>query len=135
MARLFTGMTETILVVEDDPLVLGIVRLSLTHAGLTVHSAQNSEEARRIERDCAGPIHLLLSDVIMLHGNGPDLANELQARRPEMKVILMSGCPDDIRVLNFKGQFLQKPFLPDDLLRKVNQVLHGTAPARARSAA
>jgi two-component system, cell cycle sensor histidine kinase and response regulator CckA len=118
---------ETILVVEDNPLVLEIISLSLEHAGFTVLPAASPAEARQIEAEFAGTIHLLVSDVIMLHTSGSDLAEELKARRPELRVLLMSGSPEDPRVVSYKGHFLQKPFLPGDLLGKVNEVLRGEA--------
>jgi two-component system, cell cycle sensor histidine kinase and response regulator CckA len=125
MALPVTSAPTTVLVVEDQPLVLRLVTLSLTRAGFTVLSAAGAEEARRVEGRFAGAIHLLLSDVIMLHSSGLELAEELKARRPEMRVILMSGRPDDIRIHHYQGHFLQKPFLPCDLLAMVKRVLPG----------
>jgi two-component system cell cycle sensor histidine kinase/response regulator CckA len=104
--------------------------MSLRRAGFTVLSAANSEEAMRIEAAFSETIHLLLSDVIMLYTGGPELAEGLKSRRPQMQVLLMSGSPDDMRILNYHGHFLQKPFLPTDLLGKVRAVLHGEIPAR-----
>lgn len=113
----------TILVVEDNPLVLKLVCLTLERSGFTVLSAASPEEARQIEADPARTIHLLLSDVIMLHTYGSDLAMDFQTRRPEMRVLLMSGDPDQTSALTYGYHFLRKPFLPGDLLGKVSEVL------------
>ena len=125
---------ETILVVEDNPLVLRFLGACLRHAAFNVLSAGSPEEARRIEVEYPGPIHLLLSDTIMLHTLGPDLADELTTKRAGMRVLLISGCPDHIRVINYVGPFLQKPFLAGELLSAVKEVLRGephAAPAAA----
>lgn len=129
MVTPLTRIPATILVVEDNPLVLTLVSLSLTRAGFTTLSAAGADEARQIEGCFSGTIDLLISDVIMLHSSGRDLAEELKARRPAMRAILMSGRPDDVRLLNYVGHFLQKPFLPSDLLHKVKIVLSGEVPA------
>jgi FixJ family two-component response regulator len=93
------------------------------------------EEARPVEVEHTGPIHLLISDTIMLHTSGPDLADELIARRSEMRVMLISGCPDDIRVLRYDGPFLKKLFRRNESLGMVNDALCGKAYERANGAA
>jgi len=133
MALWPTEIMETVLVVEDNPLVLRFLSLCLTQAGHKVLSAAGPEEARLVEAEYAEEIHLLLSDLIMLNTCGPHLAAALTARRPEMRVILISGNPDDPRALNYNGHFLRKPFLPSDLLRKVNEVLGCDARGSASS--
>jgi FixJ family two-component response regulator len=67
----------------------------------------------------------LLSDVMMPGISGPDLAKKLKQQRPEMRVMLMSGYPEGMLILNYGGHFLQKPFPPHALISKVNDVLHG----------
>lgn len=115
---------ETILLVEDDPLVLNFLLTCLRHAGFTVLAAAGPEAARRIENGYAHIIALLLCDVVMPHTYGPDLARELLARRPEMRVILMSGNTEDSHRLHYRGLFLQKPFTPAALLRTIEEALH-----------
>lgn len=123
MAVPFKRRSETILVVEDEPLVMKFIELSLRRAGFTVLAAAGPEAARQIEAHHPGKIDLLLSDVIMLHTYGPELAEELQVRRPELRVMLMSGNLDDSHCLSYGGYFLQKPFLPGHLLDKVDEAL------------
>ena len=116
---------ETILVVEDNPVVLETVRNILEHAGFCVLSAANSTEAIRIEGGFGGTIHLLLSDVMMPDMSGPVVAQTLKKLRPDMRVVLMSGYPDgNMLFLNYGWHFIQKPFLPVKLVEKVNDILH-----------
>jgi len=117
---------ETILVVEDSPIVLATVRSILKHAGFIVLEATSAEQAIQIESHFAGTIHLLLSDVMMPGMSGPDLANSLVERRNDMRVMLMSGyAGGDLLVLNYGWHFIQKPFVRSGLLERVNEVLHG----------
>jgi two-component system, cell cycle sensor histidine kinase and response regulator CckA len=116
---------ETILVVEDDPCVREVVRAILARAGFCVLAAASGSQAIQAERITQGTIHLLLSDVMMPDMNGPAVAHLLKKRRPEMRVILMSGYPGgDMLFLNHGWHFIEKPFLPDKLVEKVNEVLH-----------
>ena len=72
-----------------------------------------------------GAIHLLLSDVMMPDMSGPVVAQLLQQRRPQMRVMLMSGYPDgNMLLLNHGWHFIEKPYLPSDLVKKVNELLH-----------
>ena len=116
---------ETILVVEDDPIVLSSVRSILEGAGFCVLSAANSTEGILIEQFCQGTIHLLLSDVMMPDMSGPVIAKLLKKHRPEMRVMLMSGYPDgDMLFLNYGWHFIEKPFLAAKLVERVNDMLH-----------
>jgi len=116
---------ETILVVEDNAFVMKPVVMMLEHAGFTVLAASNAGQAIQIEADFAETIHLLLSDVMMPGMPGPALARKLQQRRPQMRVILMSGFIDGaMLVLNHGWHFIEKPFLANALLDRVNDVLH-----------
>jgi CheY-like chemotaxis protein len=125
-----TGQTATILVVEDNPALSEIARRVLERRGYTVLSAGSPEQALEISRAHKGKIDLLLSDVVMPGQSGPALAGQLTADRPEMRVIHMSGYTDDalIRHGTLLGTtaFLQKPFTPDGLIRKVAEVLSGS---------
>jgi DNA-binding NtrC family response regulator len=116
---------ETILVVEDDPTVLDVVRSILERAGFRVLTAANSTEAIRIEGGFGDTIHLLLSDVMMPDMSGPVISKLLKKHRPEMRVMLMSGYADgDMLFLNYGWHFIEKPFLPDKLVERVNDMLH-----------
>jgi signal transduction histidine kinase/ActR/RegA family two-component response regulator len=123
---------ETILVVEDEPAVRDIVRHVLQARGYLVLQAQDGREALRISKQHDGPIDLLLTDVVMPEMSGRELAGRLASRHPTMPVIFMSGYTDTAvvhhGVLDPGTIFLQKPFTPDALARKVRQVLD-TRPA------
>ena len=115
---------QTILVVEDDPAILKMVRLIFEQAGYRVLSAGSANQARLIEESFPHSIHLLLSDVMMPDVSGPELANTLKRNRPEMRVMLMSGFADGaMLVLNHGWHFIAKPFLPPALLARVNDML------------
>ena len=116
---------ETILVVDDTPLVLVGVSLVLKKAGFTVLSAASPEEAIQISLDFAGTIDLLLTDVMMPGMSGPDLATKLVKQRTELRVVMMTAYPGgDLLVLNYGWQLITKPCVPKVLLEKVNSVLH-----------
>ncbi len=104
----------------------------LAKRGYTVLQARSAEDGLRIGLAHPGPIHLLLTDVIMPGLSGTDLAERLGPRRPEMRVLYMSGYTDtaagDDGLLPGGGSFLQKPFAPDVLERKVREVLEAGPP-------
>ena len=119
---------ETILLVEDDPHVQRIVRNILTRSGYRVLAADGAKEALQLAEAANGStIHLLLSDLVMPGTSGRELAVEVQALRPDISVLYMSGYTDDavIRrgVLEAGMAFIQKPFGADDLVRRVREVL------------
>ena len=131
MTRPAKNSLETILVVEDHPVVLEAVRTILERAGFQVLTAANGVDAIKLERGYYETIHLLLSDVMMPDLSGPALAKILKIYRPDMRVMLMSGYPGgDLLVLNYGWHFIEKPFLPAQLIEKVNGVLH--APDRSQ---
>jgi DNA-binding NtrC family response regulator len=119
--------TETILVAEDEDGVRSLTREVLEKYGYTVLEAANGEEALKVADRHHGPLHLLLSDVVMPRMGGPELAQELVARRPEVKVLYMSGYTDHpmVRrgVVNAGVAFLQKPFTPTVLVSRIREVL------------
>ena len=120
--------TETVLVVEDDEMVRTLVRETLEREGYNTIDAPGPMEAKRVSEGHKGAIHLLITDVVMPKLNGRDLAEQLMKRRPEMKVLYMSGYTDNAVVatgiLEQKNLFfLQKPFTPAALIEKVREVL------------
>jgi DNA-binding NtrC family response regulator len=116
---------ETVLVAEDDAAILRLVRVILEEAGFEVLAASSAKEAIRVAAHFSRTIHLLLSDVMMPDMCGPELADVLKQRRPDMRVMLMSGYADGaMLVLNHGWHFIQKPFLPTALLGRVTDVLH-----------
>lgn len=120
------GGSETILVVEDEPSVRMLIVQMLAVAGYTIVPAGDGEEALRLASEHAGPIHLLLTDVIMPVMNGRELAEKVSAARPGVRVIFMSGYTDD--VLGGQGEmphFIEKPFSPSNLRKTVRSVLDG----------
>jgi two-component system cell cycle sensor histidine kinase/response regulator CckA len=128
MSQSLEGVLETILIVEDDPVVLNVVALILKRAGFTVLSAQNASEATRLVDEFPGIIHLLLSDVEMPDIAGPDLALKLKAVRPKLRIVLMSGHADGaLLILNYGWHFIRKPFLPKMLVAAVKEVLAGAS--------
>jgi CheY-like chemotaxis protein len=125
---------ETILVVEDEPMILKMIRSMLQLHGYVVQTAATPGEAIRLAREGAGTIRLLLTDVIMPEMNGGDLATILVALHPGLKCLFMSGYPDDIvdhrGVLNEDVRFLQKPFSMKDMLEAVRDILDGEGGCR-----
>ncbi|PYO71848.1 MAG: hypothetical protein DMD64_13325 [Gemmatimonadetes bacterium] len=118
---------ETVLVVEDEPAVLTLSRRALETQGYVVLAASDATAALRIVERHGGTIHLLVTDVVMPGLSGRELADKLAAQRPGIRVLYMSGYPGDAVVehgsLPAGSAFLQKPFSPDSLARKVRDVL------------
>ena len=117
---------ETILVVEDEAEVRGLVRETLRHLGYNVLEAGDGYEALKLVEQHKSEIRLLLTDVIMPLMNGHELALRLKAASPSTKVVYMSGYTDD--VLAFHGiapeiDFIQKPFTSADLAEKLGRAL------------
>ncbi len=120
--------SETILLVEDEPSVRSLVRSVLQSNGYTVLEASRGDEAVEISQRHSEPIHLLVTDVVMLGMSGRELAERLEAIHPEAKVLFMSGYTDDAilrhGVLKAGTAFLQKPFTPEALAVKVRNTLN-----------
>jgi CheY-like chemotaxis protein len=119
---------ETIMVVEDEEIVRDLVCAVLEEQGYHVLCAADGLEALEMAGNFDGTIHLLVTDVIMPHMNGPELAAKLSRLRPAMKVLYVSGYSDndigDHGVLNPRFELLQKPFTPQALARKIRDVIH-----------
>lgn len=119
--------SETILVVEDEEGVRSLIRLALVSGGYKVLLTEDAEKALAMCASHEGPIHLLLTDVVMPKMSGPAVAEKVSALRPGMKVLFMSGYTDDAivhhGVLTEGVPFIQKPFSPVSLRQKVREVL------------
>jgi CheY-like chemotaxis protein len=109
---------KNILVVDDDPALLESVR-SFLGQDYNVLSASSGQEALQQAKDFESEIHLLLSDFQMEGMTGIELATQLTAARPEVKVLLMSGYPAGMLILNEGWHFLPKPFVSSQLLALV----------------
>ena len=121
--------TETILLVEDNEAVRNFVYSALESKGYTLLNAGGGEEAVKLIEGHSNPIHLLLTDVVMPRMSSTEIAAFLLQHYPEAKVIYMSGYTDNAivhhGVLEAGTHFLQKPFTPEALARKIRKVLDG----------
>jgi CheY-like chemotaxis protein len=124
-----SGGNETVLVVEDKPEVRALVRDVLTPAGYAVYEVDSPEAALRFCRESGTSVQLLLTDVVLPGMNGAQLASEMTTRYPQVRVLYMSGYTDNAivrqRILAPGKNYLQKPFTPGDLLRRVREALDG----------
>jgi len=117
----FTGGNETILLVEDDPMLRRAIDRVLERHGYRVIGADGAASAREAWSRAAGRIDLLLTDLVLSEGaNGRALAAELQSRSPDLEVILMSGYGAEVAD---GAQFLAKPCSPAVLLERVRRCL------------
>jgi signal transduction histidine kinase len=118
---------ETVLVVEDEDIVRELVCEVLEDQGYNVLCAHDGIEALNLAEDYDAGIHLLVTDVIMPHMNGHELAQKLSRLRPEMKVLYVSGYSDndigDHGTLDPRYELLEKPFTPQTLARKIREVI------------
>jgi two-component system cell cycle sensor histidine kinase/response regulator CckA len=119
--------TETVLVVEDADLVRTLVKTMLEDYGYTVLTAPSGGEALALAASVNGEFQLVITDVVMRGMNGRELAEELIGRYPRMKILFTSGYPADtvIRhgIADASAAFIEKPYLPSELARKVREVL------------
>jgi PAS domain S-box-containing protein len=122
--------TETLLLAEDDDIVRILIAEVLRGYGYHVLEASGPAEALLIGERHPGPIHLLVSDVVMPEMTGPELSSRLRKLRPETKVLYMSGYTDSSvvqqRMLGEARNFIPKPFVPDALVRRVREILDQT---------
>lgn len=127
------GGSETILLVEDDGLVRGLVRTVLCKHGYRVLEAMKGLDALAIARQHPDSIDLLMTDVVVPQLSGPDLAEQIRQVRPQTKVLFMSGYTEDAVVrhglLMSEVAFLDKPFSPLRLAARVREVLDAARPA------
>ena len=119
---------ETILVVEDQQDILELISMSLSDSGYKVLVASDGNEAMKLVVNYKKTIHLLLTDVIMPNINGQELAENLSVVYPDLKVIFMSGYADNaiarLGVLDVDQNFIQKPFTPLELVKKIQEILN-----------
>ena len=116
--------SETILLVEDEESVRRLARAFLENRGYTVLEARDGAHAVEICEKRSGPIHLMVTDVVMPKMSGRELAQRVAPLRPDMRVLFVSGYTgDSLAQLGPRAAFLEKPFGPGDLVSKVRQIL------------
>jgi CheY-like chemotaxis protein len=119
--------TETVLLVEDAPVIRRLAREIISRAGYMVMEAGDADEALSVVATHVGPLDILVTDLIMPGPSGIELAEQLKWIREDVRVLFMSGYTDNAIVRNGLleegAAFLQKPFTPEGLLRKMRQVL------------
>jgi len=129
--------SETVLLVEDEPQVRVLLRRLLEREGYTVLVAENAAEAVGVSDSFGEKIDVLLTDVVMPKTSGTELASDLSAKRPDMRVLFMSGYTDNAMVHHGVfpegAEFLQKPVVVDSLTRKLRDVLDGPSSRGPRS--
>jgi PAS domain S-box-containing protein len=129
---------ETILVVEDESKLRRLVRLALQQEGYNVLEASDGAAAIRVAQTYPGPIHLLLTDVVMPGMNGRELAQNISPLRPETRVLYMSGYTENVighnGMLEEGVNLLQKPFSLPALKAKVREVLDASLPQEVQMA-
>jgi PAS domain S-box-containing protein len=122
---------ESVLLVEDDDRVRAFAKLVLKRYGYRVHEAASPAVALKLAGDLEGPIHLLLTDVIMPGMNGRELASHLARIRPQTRTLYMSGYTGEVMLQQGLPvdslDLLEKPFTSTTLLRRVRDALDGTA--------
>ena len=112
---------RTVVVVDDEPGVLRFVAFALRSRGYQVLEAAGAAEALLVSQKHSGPVHLLLTDVVMPGTDGLSLWQSLKILRPEAKVLFMSGHAGD--GLQIDSLLVRKPFSVTDLLRKVEETV------------
>jgi DNA-binding NtrC family response regulator len=116
-----------VLLFENDARVRSVVRDILESGGYSTITCDDMEEAVRACETQSAEIHLLLTDVVVPKMSGKDFAERIGALRPKMKVLFMSGFTNDVFINDNLGEsnvnFILKPFSPDELLKKIRQVL------------
>lgn len=118
---------ETVLHVEDSEMLRPLVSRVLGRQGYTVLSAENADRALELARERMGEIDLVLTDIVMPGMNGRELADILLKENPGLKIVFSSGYPEDAEIregiAGAQVEFLEKPFLANDLLRAVRRIL------------
>jgi two-component system, cell cycle sensor histidine kinase and response regulator CckA len=128
--------TETLLVVENETAIKVLVQMALERHGYVVLTAESGSEALRLAAAHAGPIDLLITDVVMPDLRGPEVARRLLEQRPDLVTLFMSGYMDDAlgedtATFSVPVDFIQKPFSPSALAARVREMLDRRRRARA----
>jgi two-component system, cell cycle sensor histidine kinase and response regulator CckA len=127
MTKIPLGRGETVLVVEDEPVILGMSKKILEKLGYRVLAASTPGEAVGLAEKHASDIHLVITDVVMPEMNGRELAQRLQSLYPDMHILFMSGYTADViahrGVLDEGVNFMQKPFSMKEMAFKVREAL------------
>jgi len=123
---------ETVLVIEDQPEVRRLIERTLSRRGYAVVAAADGAEALAVAHAHSGPLHVLLTDVVLPGASGREIARQLIAERAQLRVVYMSGYTDDTivhhGVLEPGLAFIQKPFTGEALLRKLREVMDAPLP-------
>jgi CheY-like chemotaxis protein len=114
-------VSRTVLIVDDEPQILALVRKMVGPSGAKILSAPRPSEALRI---CEGePVHVLISDVQMPEMDGVHLADAVRKLHPEVSVLLISGHKEPAGAKSSRTRFLKKPFFPSDLVLALREML------------
>jgi PAS domain S-box-containing protein len=123
------GGTETVLLVEDEPIVRQLANRALADRGFTVLEADCAVRALEVAAEHGGEIHVVVTDVVMPGQNGRELVEELQRRYPGIKALFMSGYTADVllhhQVADHSAPFIEKPFTVEGLVGAIRSVLDG----------
>jgi response regulator RpfG family c-di-GMP phosphodiesterase len=113
--------------VDDEDYIRELVSAILAIEGYNVLEAESGPKALKVAEEYAAPIHLLLTDVVMSPMSGSELVKQMSPRRPDTKILYISGFPDDAMVQYGINQsqvsFLAKPFTPKILVQKIRSIL------------
>ncbi len=122
--------TETVLLVEDEPVVRRLAFRALTERGFRVLEAASADEALTVAAECHAAIDIVVTDVVLPGANGRELVEQLQRRSPGIKALFMSGYTADVllhhRIADQSAPFLEKPFTVEGLVVAIRDVLDGT---------
>ena len=123
--------TETLLIVENEAAIRNLLQMALQKNGYRVLTAESGREALDLINAHSGPIHLLITDVMMPDIDGPELVRRLSTLRPDTRTLFMSGYMDDALgeqgVLPSNVNFIQKPFSPRTIAQRVREILDGSS--------
>jgi two-component system cell cycle sensor histidine kinase/response regulator CckA len=127
---------QTVLILDDNPSAIFVLRSVLEFHDFLVLESSEAERALSIATEQAGPIHLLISDVILGTSSGPDTLARIRAVRPNLPVLFVSGYPleelrrrallNDSEMSSGRTGFLQKPFTAASLVKAVRELLDGS---------
>ena len=123
-SEMANGRSKTILLAEDESLLRELGETILRQAGYKVVTAPGAEELRSLVSEYSDPVDLLLTDVIMPGLGGQELVGLVKRRWPDIRILYMSGySSEEIDNLDRDAGFLQKPFTPGELMKKITDLL------------